>query len=184
MDSLLASMATMYITAMFGYDVSSFYIPIPVIAIFIFLTAIILFTYDLICDETSITYRDLLATKYAHVIKQEARLHRLANMKENRQQLRRQRRLAKVIQSVLYGYCLIGHTQNISSKFAPFGQLDSVVQVQVQDQTTSQTSNTNSDPPIQSYQFQAPPDNIYDDDDDDTSAGTSQNNSEWTSVLF
>ena len=69
-----------------------------------------------------------------------------------------------MIQSVLYGYCLIGHTKNISSKFAPFGQLDSVVQVQVQDQTTSQTSNTNSDPPIQSYQFQAPPDNIYDDD--------------------
>ena len=185
MDNLLASMA-MYITAMFGYDVSSSYIPIPVIATFIFLTTIISFTYayDFICDETSITYRDLLATKYAHVIKQEARLHRLANMKENRQQLRRQRRLAKVIQSVLYGYCLIGHTQNISSKFAPFGQLDSVVQVQVQDQTTSQTSNTNSDPPIQSYQFQAPPDNIYDDDDDDTSAGTSQNNSEWTSVLF
>ena len=29
MDNLLASMA-MYITAMFGYDVSSFYIPIPV----------------------------------------------------------------------------------------------------------------------------------------------------------
>ena len=82
MDNLLASMA-MYITAMFGYDVSSFYIPIPVIATFIFLTAIILFTYDLICDETSITYRDLLATKYAHVIKQEARLYRLANMKEN-----------------------------------------------------------------------------------------------------
>ena len=54
----------MYITAMFGYDVSSSYIPIPVIATFIFLTTIISFTYayDFICDETSITftYRDLL----------------------------------------------------------------------------------------------------------------------------
>ena len=44
MDNLLASMA-MYITAMFGYDVSSSYIPIPVIATFIFLTTIISFTY-------------------------------------------------------------------------------------------------------------------------------------------
>ena len=44
MDNLLASMA-MYITAMFGYDVSSFYIPIPVIATFIFLNTIISFTY-------------------------------------------------------------------------------------------------------------------------------------------
>ena len=185
MDNLLASMA-MYITAMFGYDVSSSYIPIPVIATFIFLTTIISFTYayDFICDETSITYRDLLATKYAHVIKQEARLHRLANMKENRQQLRRQRRLAKVIQSVLYGCCLIGHTHNISSKFPPFGQLDNAVQVQ--DQTTSQSSNTTSDPPIQSYQFQEapPPTDIQYDDGGDISQSTFQNNSEWSGQVF
>lgn len=110
MDNLLASMA-MYITAMFGYDVSSFYIPIPVIATFIFLTTIISFTYayDFICDETSITYRDLLATKYAHVIKQEA--------------------------------------------------------------------------PIQSYQFQAPPDIQYD-DGGDISQSTFQNNSEWSGQVF
>ena len=105
-------------------------------------------------------------------------------MKENRQQLRRQRRLAKVIQSVLYGCCLIGHTHNISSKFPPFGQLDNAVQVQ--DQTTSQSSNTTSDPPIQSYQFQEapPPTDIQYDDGGDISQSTFQNNSEWSGQVF
>ena len=39
---------------------------------------------------------------------------------ELRLQRRRQIKLVKVFQSIIYGFCLIGHTQHLASKFPPY----------------------------------------------------------------
>ena len=56
--------------------------------------------------EPPISDEDLLATQYDHITGQIARRWRHEHKNELRSQRRRQIKLAKVFQSIIYGFCL------------------------------------------------------------------------------
>ena len=71
-------------------------------------------------DSTTVSNDDLLASKYAHIVREEANQWKLENKQFLRLQRKRRIRFAKIFQSILYGCSVIGHTKSISSvTFSP-----------------------------------------------------------------